>query len=414
MADEKIDWVTVELTRNMVNTKPERFQTFERDGVSKQYTSIMGPYDSSFLYPITGLKQYKDDPNRITFTLPKGTDIYLSIKNEDGTYDKKIVKIEELVEMYTQSRNEFLAEKEAQSGFVNVTVPTSWGRDFVGKDGKAYVNISVPLPIHDSNGNVIKNEKGYDVTGYYSFIVAKDNFRQSSRDEGMSYFGLFKHQKDDEQKPYEVKLTRSVSNGDGTYRDDVMYMESETLKTYVDAAVSKSNYLNNLTSVTVGEKMASERTYVDRNTHEEKKFWSVAVPVYDANTKETTYFRISLSDYMAHRKDNDRVVLNLPIKNKEGEAYSFKATVTAKNEAGAYVVVAERLMTSEEIVKLFKESHERYVAENSPEMPFVPDAPSEEKEQEAAKTPPQEDVPFLNDEMAQQYPIANARIHHGR
>jgi hypothetical protein len=329
--------------------------------------------------------------------------------------------------MYKDSRSEYLAEKEAQSDFVNMTVPTEWGREFTGKDGKEYVNVSVPLPVFDSNGNVVKNEKGYDVTRYCSFIVAKDNFRQSSRDEGMSYFGLFKRQKDDAQKPYEVKLTYSVLNEDGKYTENVMYMESEKLKTYVDDAVSKSNYLHNLVSVIVGEKMARERTYVDRNTHEEKKFWSVAVPVYDENTKETTYFRISISDYMAHHKDNDRVVLNLPVKNKEGEVFSFKGTVTVKNEeTGTYTVVAERNMTSEEIVKLFMESHERYVAENSPEMPFVPDAPSEEKEQEAAKTPPQEDVedvpfmnipedvlPLLNDEQAQ-YPVTNARVHHGR
>jgi hypothetical protein len=293
-----------------------------------------------------------------------------------------------------------------------MTVPTEWGREFTGKDGNSYVNISVPLPVRDQNGNSIKDVNGYDVTAYYNFIVAKDNFKQSSRDEGMSYFGLFKHQKDTNE-PYEVKLTRSVANGDGTYHDEVMHMKSEELKKYVDASVAKSNYLKNLTSITISEKLVHERSYVDRNTHEHRKFYSVAVPVYDAGSNQTTYFTVSLNDYMVHSKGDGKVILNLPVKNRDGEDFVFNAKLFTKNEEGAYIVIAERSMTSNQLVGHFKENLERYKAENSNELPFVPDQPSENQEQEAANTPAQEEVPFLNDEQAQ-FPVANARMHHGR
>ncbi len=107
--------------------------------------------------------------------------------------------------------------------FVNMTVPTSWGRAFEGKDGRNYVSISVPINEGEENK-------------YYSFIISADRFRTSDKEQGMSYFGFPKYYKDDENELYTIQLKRSERQEDGSYENVVKTINSEELKEAVDTA----------------------------------------------------------------------------------------------------------------------------------------------------------------------------------
>lgn len=230
--EKKLKFVTIELSRKQVDFAHPK--TSEKNG--KDYVRVIAPGGGTFFYPAESLKDKKDNPNRVYFSRPEGTEItvYYSRRREGvpddapnkEKYDNtsRIVKIEDLKEMYIAERQAFMEKKNAERNlFVNMTVPTSWGRAFEGKDGRNYVSISVPINEGEENK-------------YYSFIISEDRFRTSDKEQGMSYFGFPKYYKDDENELYTIQLKRSERQEDGSYENVVKTINSEELKEAVDTA----------------------------------------------------------------------------------------------------------------------------------------------------------------------------------
>ena len=209
---ENITFVTIDLNRKQVNTD----NPVHNEKTGKDYARVFAPGNGTFLYPLSSIKVRSDNPERVYFSRPEGTEIQVqysrrkenvpdSAPNEEK-YENftKTWKIEELKSAYEEERRIY-AENH---GFVNCTVPTAWGKEFVSGD-KKFVSISVPVPEKDSDKDL-----------WCSFILPEDRFKPSEKNEGMSYFG-FPKKKKDTPEDYMVKLRYSVSV-DGEYQNREM------------------------------------------------------------------------------------------------------------------------------------------------------------------------------------------------
>ena len=236
----KMQFVTIELSRKQVDL--ENTRTSGTNG--KEYARILAPGHGVFFYPADSLKESKYHENRLYFSRPEGTElqVYYS-KRKEGVPDSapnsekyerhtETVKIEDLKAAYAAERQAFIdkknQEREAKNAaFVNMTVPTEWGKVFHGNNGKDYVSISIPVP---ENGDNFK---------YYSFIIPSERFRESDRQPGNSYFGFPKLKKGSEEE-YTIQLKRSEKQEDGSYIDVKKEISSAELKGHVEAALKRA------------------------------------------------------------------------------------------------------------------------------------------------------------------------------
>lgn len=349
MAEEKLEFVTISLSKKQINMDPIHN---EKNG--KDYLRIIAPNGGTIFYPASGIKMDPNNENRVSFSRPKGTEltIHYGVKNEEtGLWDNKshVVTIDDLKEMYAEEIQSFIEQHQIEqqngtSAFVDFTVPTSWGRKFEGKtDAKQYVSISVPIKETDETRN------------YYSFVLPADRFKSSQKQEGMSYFGFPRMQKDNPDQDFTIIMKRSVLGGDGKYSEVERKVTSTELKGYVDDAMKSLNFIG----IEISQKLV--RPFTAKSSGQE--LVSVSVPIPAADRQSTEFWQIVLPpDRIRESKKEGLVYLSLFKKNMNNEDWTYKATLSVKNEGDTYDV-KEKIFTSEEIIGFFKASREAYRAQ---------------------------------------------------
>lgn len=340
-----VEFVTIDLSKKQVDYDSAR--TNDKNG--KTYVRVFAPGGGVFFYPLESLKENKDNQNRVHFTRPVGTEITISVSERNpGAADdapasekyvnsSRVVKIEDLKEMYRQEREAF-AESQKQkyenSPFVNVTVPTAWGRSFSSENPvREFVSISVPF-------------KEGEKSNYYSFVLPAESFKESTKEEGMSYFG-FPRKKKDSDENYMVTLKRGEKQEDGTYKDIIKEISSEELV----AAIKKAKEMQHSTlEIEVSEKLLRKF-----NSRDEKPLVSVSVPVYDEKQKKDVFYSIVIpeSRVSAAEKEGQKKI-------SISEDYEFTAKRSVLDESSGKYNDIELKMSGAEIKKAFEDSKERY------------------------------------------------------
>ena len=346
---ENITFVTIDLNRKQVNTD----NPVHNDKTGKDYARVFAPGNGTFLYPLSSIKVRSDNPERVYFSRPEGTEIQVqysrrkenvpdSAPNEEK-YENftKTWKIEELKSAYEEERRIY-AENH---GFVNCTVPTAWGREFVSGD-KKFVSISVPVPEKDSDKDL-----------WCSFILPEDRFKPSEKNEGMSYFG-FPKKKKDTPEDYMVKLRYSVSV-DGEYQDREMEISSVQLKEYLDKAVSRSEAKDLFVSTTISAKLVREF-----ESKEGKKLCAISVPMYGMHkrgTNQNFFYEIVVPKERIKEipGSESQVRLSLFRHTPDGEDYTFTAKHSFDNGEGGFDTETKTL-TSEDVIDYFEWAREEY------------------------------------------------------
>lgn len=342
---ENINFVTIDLSRKQVNTE----NPVHNDKTGKDYARVFAPGNGTFLYPLSSIKVRSDNPERVYFSRPEGTEIQVqysrrkenvpdSAPNEEK-YENftKTWKIEELKSAYEEERRIY-AENH---GFVNCTVPTAWGKEFVSGD-KKFVSISVPVPVENSDKDL-----------WCSFILPEDRFKPSEKNEGMSYFG-FPKKKKDTTDDYMVNLKYSELE-DGKYIDKEMAVSSLQLKEYIDKAVSRSETKELFVSTLISEKLV--RGFDGK---EGKKLYAVSVPIYENDADKASFYEIVVpQERIRIIPDSNQVKISLFKHTPEGGDYTFTAKKSFDNGEGGYDTVTLTL-TSEDVVAKIEQSREKY------------------------------------------------------
>ncbi len=346
-------FATVEMSRKQVITE----KPYHSEKTGKDYARVITPDGGSFLYPMDSLKIQDNDPERVFFSRPVGTEISVTfgVRNENVPDDApnrekfknitKMVKVEDLQAMYEEARMQF-AEENSQ--FVNMTVPLDWGKHFNGKDGTPYVAVSVLIP-EESGGH------------YWNFILPEKQFLVSKKDSSMAYFGFPRMKKEFPDQMYEIELRRQAKNIDGSYQKFTRRVSPFELKGYVDAAVERNRVRNMFVNMTISDKLAREFTSKD-GSH---LLYDVSVPVYDAeNVKPVFYHIVVPSERVRVDDDAGKVQLSLFKLGSDGNPYTFKGKHSEKNDDNLYSETV-REFTSEQIAICFEKSEEIYRERNA-------------------------------------------------
>lgn len=369
-----MEYVTIDLSKKQVDYESARVN--EKNG--KEYVRIFAPGGGVFFYPLSSLKENKDNVNRVHFSRPVGTELTISYSeknpevpdtapaSEKYTNTSKVVKIEDLKEMYQEERTAYAErqkEKSENSPFVNVSVPTEWGHEFTRKadenhtEDQSFISISVPI-------------KEGEKSQYYSFVIPAESFKTSTKEEGMSYFG-FPRKKMDSEENYMVTLKRGEKQPDGSYKNITREISSEELV----AAIKKAKEIRheNL-DIEVSEKLI--RNF---QSNDGKALISVAVPVFDNQQGKDVFYSIVLPESkMADAEKEGKKVISI----------SADATYTAKHgvldENTNDYVNTEKKMSGTEIKKAFEDSKERFAEQAAEES--IKNEQSEHAAQEQQKS----------------------------
>lgn len=329
MAEE---FVTIDLSKKQVDTS----HLLHNEKTNKDYARVFAPGGGTYLYPVESIKVRSEDPERVYFSRPVGTEIQVQYGHriegvpDDAPNKEKYVnethiwKIEDLKAAYDEERRQFAEQHQ----FENMTVPTEWGKKI---PDKPYISISVPI-----------DKK------YYSFIIPEDKFKTSDREAGMSYFGFPKKKKDSEED-YTVTLRTSVKNADGTYSNSEMELSSAKLKEHVDAAVE---YAKTFVTCEI-----SERLVRDFQSKEGKELTNVAVPVQEGDKE--LFYEIVVPAERVKKTDDGRRRLSLFKTGPDGNEYTFHAKRSVSDGNGGYEEIRKDI-TSEQVISAFKKSQERF------------------------------------------------------
>jgi len=341
------NWVTVELSKKQVDTQNLVFN----EKTQKDYARVIGPGGGSFLYPIDGIKVNSENPDRVYFVRPAGTEIQVTYghkkegvpedapKKEKYENEVRIFVIEDLKAAYEDERRAFA---EMNSDFVNMTVPTEWGETVHSKDKGDLIKIAVPV------------EKVY-----YTFLIPADHFKSSTRDEGMSYFGFPKKKQDKPDEDYMITMQHGEKQADGSYVNTEKIVSSAELKKIVDDAVSFSNFKDKFVSAVISEKLVRPFT-----SKEGKALYNVSVPFLRYGEEKETFYQIVVPSERIKVLEDGKVRLSLYKVGPDGKDFNFNATISEKQADGSYVVVEEKSFTSTAVVAAFNLSKERYIKEN--------------------------------------------------
>jgi hypothetical protein len=319
------------------------------DKTNKDYARVYAPGGGVIFYPVESIKVKKDNPDRGYFTRPEGTELLVRFSEKrEGVPDtapesekynnySKTIKIEDLKSMYEEERKAFAD----QHGFVNMTVPTEWGRTFYGSDQKPYVSVSISI-------------KQQDKDVYYSFIMPAERFKASERDQGMSYFG-YPIKNKDTGEDFLVTLRSSEKDENGEYRNTDINVPSTKLKEYVEDALERSRGKHLFVSTEISEKLTRSFT-----SNSGKELVAVSVPVYrDNNSDKADFYEIVVpAERIRDGSKDGYVKLSLFRDGPDGTEYNFNAKKSVKTVDG---YTDETLkMTSAEVISHFEESAKRF------------------------------------------------------
>lgn len=343
---ENASFVTIELSRKQVDTS----RLIHNEKTDKDYARVFAPGGGNFLYPVGSIKVKSDNPDRVYFSRPEGTEIQVQYsKRKEGVADSapneekyenysKTWKIEELKAAYDEERRVY-AENH---GFVNYTVPTAWGRTFES-NGANYVSISIPIVNLDTKESV-----------WCSFILPEERFKASEKTEGMSYFG-FPKKKQDSTEDYMVNMRYSEKQENGEFVDKNFSMSSTELKGHIDNALAKNEMKDMFVSTTISEKLV--RSFESK---EGKQLCAISVPVYENGAEKALFYEIVVPQERVKPIENSsQMRISLFRHNTEGEDYTFSARRSFDNGNGGYDSVS-KTMTSEEVVVAIDFSRAKY------------------------------------------------------
>lgn len=98
MPEEKLKFVTVELSKKQVDMS----HLYHSQNTDKDYARVMAPENGTFFYPTESIKVKKDNPERVYFTRPEGTEIEVHYsKRKEGVPDS--APNDEKYEHYTRT-----------------------------------------------------------------------------------------------------------------------------------------------------------------------------------------------------------------------------------------------------------------------------------------------------------------------
>jgi len=352
--NQNVKFVTIELSKKQVDMQHPKVS--ETNG--KTYLRIFGPNGGILFYPAESLKVKKDDSEKVIFSRPEGTELQLHFSQriegvaEDAPNEEKYqnsiqtVKIEDLKEMYVESKKAYKDMKQSEedagkSRFVNMTIPTDWGKDIVS-NGREFVSVRIP----------VKEEN--ETFSYYSFVVPKEQFHESDKQEGMSYFGFPRKKKDDENQDFMITIRTNIKKSDDSYENVDRDISSTQLKEYVDAAKERKKFKENLIRVEISEKLV--HYFEGKEDHVE--YARISVPL-DNEFVEIVVRRTSVLD---SEKDG-KVYLSMFKNYAEDTPYTFTATQGIKQANGEWKNI-EVEMTSQQVVDSFISSKEKYRQEH--------------------------------------------------
>lgn len=336
------EFVTIELSRKQVIVDKDHPIHNEKTG--KDYARVLAPGGGSFLYPIDSLKVNKENPDRMYFQRPVGTEIQVQYSyakdgvasdapnSEKYETSTRVWKIEDLKAAYDEKKQQY-AEK--MSAFVNMTVPTEWGKEIHSEKGD-FISIAIPI----------------EPNKYYSFIIPADKFMKSENNEGMSYFGFPKKKKDSDED-FTVTLLHEKKREDGSIEKSELKITSTSLKKYVDDALGYANIKELFVSTEISSKLV--RNF---KTNDDRELCSIAVPVTEQDGKEVFYEIVVPAERVKQLEDG-KCKLSLFKNNSNGEEYVFTAKHSVSNDQGGYDETSIKL-TSSEVIGNFERSKEAY------------------------------------------------------
>ena len=339
MAENNVEFVTIELNRKRVIT-----DNLKEDKNGKKYATVFAPDGGTFLYLVDKLKVSDRNPDVVFFSLPVGSEMQISYR-EGNEFVTRSMSIEDLKEAYAAEKAAFAKNND----YVSMTVPTEWGNHFTSKSGDELVSVSIPVMFEDNKQ-------------YMEFVVKADYFRVSDKNEGMSYFSFPTKKKIDgvtSDEDYIINLKGSQKQIDGSYVDISKTVTSSELGELVKNAVSSSNFKEMFVSTVISEKLV--RDFI---SNAGKSLCEVSVPVAEENADVTTWYKVVVPSERVKKLEDGKMALNLFRKGSNGDAYTFKAVRSIKNEAGEYSDVSITL-TSEEVVNAFNTSKERYASSSN-------------------------------------------------
>lgn len=353
---DKQKFITIELSKKQIDMAHPTVNG--KNG--KTYVRVFAPGGGVFFYPAESIKTKENDENRVFFMRPEGTELTVHFSSRiegvpdnapnDQKYNNytKTIRIEDMKEMYEEERRAFAEKKQEErengtSEFVSMTVPTSWGSPFHTEKGD-FVSLSIPI-----NGT------------WYSFVLQQERFKESTRQEGMSYFSFPRKLKDNPDKDYMVHLKRSERLQDGTYEEHTTEISSTLLKEHVDVAVSKKEIQDLFVGTMISEKLI--HPFVSPKSH--KNFYEVSVPVYESGNEKAIFYKIVVPEQRIKDGDRDgQKYLSLFINNQDGEETVYAAKHNYQDNNGDWQTTV-RNMTSRDVIAAFKDSAERYRAEHA-------------------------------------------------
>lgn len=157
MPEEKLKFVTVELSKKQVDMS----HLYHSQNTDKDYARVMAPENGTFFYPTESIKVKKDNPERVYFTRPEGTE------------------------------------------FVATEISEKLLRKFESKEGKPLYAVSVPV-----------YEWAGEQATFYEIVVPAERV-SINQETGRARLSLFKNGPDG--NVYNHSATRSIDNGNGGY-----------------------------------------------------------------------------------------------------------------------------------------------------------------------------------------------------
>ncbi len=217
---EKTEWVTVELSRKQVLYEQG---VYHNDKTDKDYVRCIIPDGGTFYYPTTSLKVKDSDPNIVTFSRPKGTEIQLRYSKLKDGVDMSFPNEEKYENTFEMITVEALAERLSKKysnnkTFVGIDISEKLVTNFESHDGRKFASASVPVYEQDEQAT------------WYEIVVPR-NFILDSKQNGKVYLSMFKNGIDG--NPYTYEASRSVF--DTTINDYVEVKKTMTSEEVVAA-----------------------------------------------------------------------------------------------------------------------------------------------------------------------------------
>ena len=349
------EYVTIDLSKKQVDFDHPHHN--EKNG--KDYLRVLAPDSSVFFYPKESLKQNEEDPNRVYFMRPVGTEITLRYservegvpdsapKEEKYRNTEKTVKIEDLYEMYKANSEAYKAKRQEQNSmYTKMSVPEDWTRKFNAKNGVEYVSVSLPVKEQEGGAN------------YYEFIVASEHFKVDEKK--MGHFSFPVKQKDNPDADYLVTLKRSVKVAEGVYENVEKQISSSQLKEAVEAAKNVPEKLK----IAVSEKLLRSFHSKDGND-----LYSVSVPVYsdtqNKEEKEAVFYQIVVPAWQIKKEDNGYGTIKTYLSLPDSNDFVFQAKHGVKNEATGQYEDEVMELSARDVADKFAESEAIYEKKNN-------------------------------------------------